>query len=44
MEAGYHNIQWDGTTDSGDKIASGIYIYRIQAGNFVQTKKMLLIK
>jgi hypothetical protein len=38
-EAGYHEVKFDG---SG--FASGPYIYRIQAGEFVQTRKLLLLK
>ncbi|MDR9410594.1 MAG: T9SS type A sorting domain-containing protein, partial [Balneolaceae bacterium] len=37
--AGYHNVTFDGT-----RLASGLYIYRMQAGNFVQIKKMMMIK
>ena len=39
LNAGYHEIRWNGSA-----VASGIYIYRIQAGNFVQTRKMVLLK
>ena len=39
MEAGFHQI-----TFNGSALSSGTYIYRIEAGNFVQTKKMLLMK
>lgn len=39
MTAGYHAVRFDASA-----LASGIYIYRIQAGSFVQTKKMMLIK
>ena len=38
-EAGAHTVEFDGT-----RVASGVYIYRIQAGSFVQTRKMTLIK
>ncbi|MCK5124904.1 MAG: T9SS type A sorting domain-containing protein [candidate division Zixibacteria bacterium] len=38
-EAGTHNVVWDGGTH-----ASGIYLYRIQAGTNIETKKMLLLK
>lgn len=39
MPAGYHTVVFDGS-----KLASGIYIYRIEAGNFVQVKKMMMLK
>jgi photosystem II stability/assembly factor-like uncharacterized protein len=42
--AGSHRIQWDGRDNSGNAVASGIYIYRIQAGNYLQSKKMILLK
>ena len=37
--AGYHEIEFD-----ANKLSSGIYIYRIRAGEFIQTKKMILMK
>jgi hypothetical protein len=42
--AGVKSVTWDGTTDSGETVATGVYFYRMTAGNFVQTRKMLLIK
>jgi hypothetical protein len=38
QEAGYHQVKFDG---SG--LSSGVYFYRIQPGDFVQTRKLLLI-
>jgi hypothetical protein len=42
--AGFYRAEWDGNTDSGLKVASGTYVYRMQAGGYVQTQKMLLMK
>jgi hypothetical protein len=42
--AGKYNILWDGRNNAGNKVSSGVYYYRITAGDFVQTKKMMLMK
>jgi flagellar hook assembly protein FlgD len=44
QEAGLHQIQWDATDDSNRRVASGLYIYKLQVDKQVQTKKMLLMK
>lgn len=44
MSAGFHFIRWDGTNSLGKRVSSGVYIYRIQAGDFKMSKKMTLIK
>ena len=43
-EPGVHSVIWDGTDKSGNKASSGIYIYRLQAGDFTQSNKMLLVR
>jgi len=42
--AGAHSISWNGRSDLGMEVSSGIYLYRIQAGKFTETKRMILIK
>ncbi|MGB2989094.1 MAG: FlgD immunoglobulin-like domain containing protein, partial [Candidatus Zixiibacteriota bacterium] len=42
--AGHKTISWDGTDEHGNKAASGIYFYRVKAGEFEDTKKMILMK
>jgi hypothetical protein len=42
--AGNCRVEWNGTDDHGVQVTSGIYIYRIITGEFVQTKKMMFLK
>ena len=42
--AGIHTIQWNGRNDSGWQVSSGVYFYRIEAGKFVQTRKMMMVE
>ena len=42
--AGYRTIQWNSTNDEGKPVSAGLYFYTIQAGQYRQTKKMLLFK
>ena len=44
QSAGYHTIVWDGTNEGGESVSSGIYFYRLTAGSFTQSKKMMLLK
>lgn len=44
LKAGYYTTEWNGRNNSGVMVSSGIYIYRIVAGKFVQTKKMMMLK
>ncbi len=42
--AGFKQAIWDGTNNFGQKAASGLYVYRIEAGDFVKSKKMIFLK
>ncbi len=44
QSSGSHFIAWDGTSDSGSRVASGVYFYRLKAGDVVRTKKMVLLR
>ena len=44
QDAGYKSIQWDATNDEGQPVSAGMYFYQIKAGDFVQTRKMILLK
>jgi flagellar hook assembly protein FlgD len=42
--AGSYQIEWNGRDDVGNSVSTGIYLYRFKAGEFVQMRKMLLMK
>jgi hypothetical protein len=42
--AGYHSVKWDGRNNGGSNVASGMYIYKIQAGKYTKTMKMHLLR
>jgi hypothetical protein len=42
--AGPHEATWDGRDDNGQSVSSGVYFYRITAGEFTQTRRMVLLK
>ena len=44
QDIGFKSIQWDGTNNYGKKVPDGVYLYSIEAENFRQTKKMILLK
>lgn len=43
-EEGMYETEWDATNLSGNKVASGVYFYKIKAGDFITTKKMVFTK
>ncbi|MFC1550851.1 lamin tail domain-containing protein, partial [Candidatus Neomarinimicrobiota bacterium] len=44
VSAGYHSVKWGATDDQGRKVSTGMYIYSIKVGSFVQTRKMVIMK
>ena len=44
QDVGYKSVQWNATNSFGKPVSAGVYLYQIQAGEFVQTKKMVLLK
>jgi photosystem II stability/assembly factor-like uncharacterized protein len=44
QSTGAYQIEWNGQDNMGKPVASGIYLYRLKAGSFIQTRKMLLLQ
>ncbi|HOP07403.1 MAG TPA: FlgD immunoglobulin-like domain containing protein [candidate division Zixibacteria bacterium] len=44
LPAGNHSVVWDGRSENGAAVASGVYFYRLDAGDYHQTRKMMLLK
>jgi len=44
QRAGYKSVKWDATNNIGQPVSAGVYLYTIRAGEFRQTKKMLLMR
>jgi len=44
LDEGSHQVVWDGRDDNENALSSGVYFYKLQAGNYSETKKMILLK
>ena len=44
QDAGYKSVIWNATNNKGQPVPAGLYLYTIQAGEYRQTKKMILLK
>ena len=44
QDPGVKTIQWDATNEQGNRVSAGVYIYKLKAGNFIETKEMVLLK
>jgi len=44
QDPGYRSIIWDATNDYGKPVSAGMYLYQIHAGEYISTKKMVLLK
>jgi len=42
--AGFYSVRWDGRDDQGQKLSSGVYVYRLRSGSFTQSRRMLLVE
>ncbi|MCH9024340.1 MAG: hypothetical protein IH931_03320 [candidate division Zixibacteria bacterium] len=44
LSAGNYSVEWNGTDNSGNNVASGIYFYRLTSNGEAKSMKMLLLK
>jgi len=44
QQAGYYSIRWDGRAENGERVANGIYFYRLTTDDFQNTQKMLILR
>lgn len=44
VEAGHHSVLWNGTNEAGNKVANGVYFYRLTSGDFNQSRKLVVLR
>ncbi len=44
MPAGRFSMEWDGKNEAGEKVASGVYVYEMKAGEFVAQRKLVVMR
>jgi len=44
QNVGVYQVVWDGLNETGERVSSGVYVYRFEAGSFAEIKKMVLLK
>jgi hypothetical protein len=44
VDAGYHEVVWDGLNESGSRVSTGVYFYRMETDEFVKTHKIIMMK
>jgi hypothetical protein len=44
LKAGFYKVTWDGRNQVGNTVSSGVYFYKLKAGDFIETKKMILMR
>ena len=44
QEAGYYQVSWKGRDEKGRPVGSGVYLYRLRAGSFAQTRRLVVLK
>ena len=42
--AGFHQVDWDGTSDAGEAVASGVYVYVFKAGSYQSTQRLVRVR